>query len=108
VERILELAAEAGATDIGGIALHLRGEVKGLFFDWLRSHRPDVLPRYEKLYRRGAYAPKEERERLSRLARPKGARPRRSPRGADETAMRVDPADPPQSRPGTERQPTLF
>ena len=67
VERILELCAEAGATHIGGIALHLRGEVHGIFMDWLRSQRPDLVPRYEKLYARGAYAPKAERQRLSRL-----------------------------------------
>jgi DNA repair photolyase len=67
VERILELCAEAGATHVGGIALHLRGEVHGIFMDWLRSQRPDLVPRYEKLYARGAYAPKAERERLSRL-----------------------------------------
>ena len=28
---------EAGATGIGGIALHLRGEVRGVFMEWLRS-----------------------------------------------------------------------
>ena len=37
--------------------------------DWLRSYRPDLVPRYEELYARGAYAPKAERERLSRLVR---------------------------------------
>src|SRR3954465_839996 len=67
VEPLLELAAEAGAVSIGGIALHLRGEVRDIFFDWLRSQRPDLVPRYEELYRRGAYAPPAERERLSRL-----------------------------------------
>ena len=50
---------------IGGICLHLRGEVRGIFMDWLRSYRPDLVPRYEALYARGAYAPKAERERLS-------------------------------------------
>jgi DNA repair photolyase len=70
VERILELAAEAGATEIGGICLHLRGELRELFMDWLRSQRPDLVPRYERLYARGAYAPKAERERLAALARP--------------------------------------
>jgi len=69
VERILELAREHGATHVGGIALHLRGEVRGVFFDWLRSERPDLVPRYEELYRRGAYAPPEERRRLARLVR---------------------------------------
>jgi DNA repair photolyase len=67
VERILELCAEAGATHIAGIALHLRGEVRGIFMDWLRAQRPDLVPRYEQLYARGAYAPKAERARLSKL-----------------------------------------
>src|SRR4051812_39112037 len=69
VDRILELAEENGATSIGGIALHLRGEVRQIFFDWLRAHRPDLIPRYEKLYARGAYAPVAERERLSAMVR---------------------------------------
>ncbi|HEV7586264.1 MAG TPA: radical SAM protein [Solirubrobacteraceae bacterium] len=73
VEPLLELVTEAGATSIGGIALHLRGDVRGLFMDWLRAKRPDLLPRYQELYRRGAYAPREERERLSRLVRRRGA-----------------------------------
>jgi DNA repair photolyase len=67
VERILELCTEAGATHISGIALHLRGEVRDIFMGWLRSQRPDLVPRYEKLYARGAYAPRAERERLSAL-----------------------------------------
>jgi len=70
VEEILALCAEAGAVSIGGICLHLRGEVRGIFMDWLRSYRPDLLERYERLYARGAYAPKEERERLANLIRP--------------------------------------
>jgi DNA repair photolyase len=69
IEPLLEMAAAAGATSIGGVALHLRGEVRGIFMDWLRSQRPDLLERYEELYRRGAYAPQEERERLSKLVR---------------------------------------
>ena len=95
VARIIELADQAGAVDIGGIALHLRGEVKGLFFDWLRDNRPDLLPRYQRLYARGAYATAEERERLSRLANPAG-RPRRWPRGIEAPAASPrdhDPAD---------------
>ena len=67
VERILQAAADAGATGVGGIALHLRGEVRGIFMDWLRAYRPDLVERYERLYRRGAYVPREEQERLQRL-----------------------------------------
>jgi DNA repair photolyase len=69
VQEILELCAEAGAVSIGGICLHLRGEVRDIVMDWLRSYRPDLVPRYESLYARGAYAPKAERERMSRLVR---------------------------------------
>ena len=49
IEPLLEAAAEAGATGIGGIALHLRGEVKQIFFDWLRGYRPDLIEEYERL-----------------------------------------------------------
>lgn len=67
VERIITLATEAGATGIGGIALHMRGEVREIFFDWLRSQRPDLVSRYEALYAHGAYAKREERRRLAAL-----------------------------------------
>ena len=52
---------------MSGIALHLRGEVRGVFFDFLEQQRPDLLPRYKQLYTRGAYAPVQERRRLARL-----------------------------------------
>jgi DNA repair photolyase len=69
VEPLLQGAIDAGARSIGGVALHLRGGVKGLFMDWLRDQRPELVPRYEELYRDGAYAPREERERLSSMVR---------------------------------------
>ena len=78
VDAILRAAEEAGATSVGGIGLHLRGEVRDVFMGWLRDARPDLVPRYEELYARGAYAPKAERERLSALltrGRFRGTRP---------------------------------
>jgi DNA repair photolyase len=69
VEPILEAAAEAGATGVGGIGLHLRGEVKDLFFSWLEAQRPDLVERYRRLYPRGAYLPAAEQERLQDLLR---------------------------------------
>ena len=69
IERIIELATEAGAVSIGGQTLFLRGSVREIFFDWLRSYRPDLVPRYEQLYARGAYASQEERKRLSSMIR---------------------------------------
>ncbi|HEY2601534.1 MAG TPA: radical SAM protein, partial [Thermoleophilaceae bacterium] len=94
VEEILDIATEAGAVSVGGIALHLRGEVRGIFFDWLRAHRPDLVPRYEQLYRRGAYMAPAERERLRDLAAPPGrpSSPRRYMRDRDLAA--ADPSAP--------------
>ncbi len=101
VERILELAGEAGAVDVGGVALHLRGEVKGLFFDWLADRRPDLLPRYRELYRRGAYAPTEERRRLQALVKRGSTRRsgRRPLRGVDPSADGEDRAGAPERSP---------
>jgi DNA repair photolyase len=69
VAPILEMASKAGAAYVTGIALHLRGEVRGLFFDWLRANRPDLVPLYERIYKRGAYARPDERRRLEQLVR---------------------------------------
>jgi DNA repair photolyase len=73
VEPLLEKVVEAGATNIAGTALHLRGEVRDVFFDWMRTHRPDLEERYKELYRRGANMPQAERERLSRMVRRGGS-----------------------------------
>ena len=126
VARILELAAEAGAAYVTGIGLHLRGEVRGLFFEWLQTHRPDLISRYKALYRHGAYMPAQERRRLGRLVDgPDAERYRRIRGGSPETEP--DPSrqtlpepwqqtvpEPRQRVPelrlqaGRARQPTLF
>jgi DNA repair photolyase len=67
VREILRLASEAGAAYVTGIALHLRGEVRQVFMEWLRAERPELVDRYRALYRRGAYAPAGERQRLTAL-----------------------------------------
>jgi DNA repair photolyase len=101
VEQILELAAESGATSVGGICLHLRRDVKGIFLDWLRSFRPDLLPLYEELYARGAYAPRAERERIAKLAHLPG-------KGNWRKAFRGGRASPPEAAPAPPEQPSLF
>src|SRR4029453_18511857 len=54
-----------------------RGEVRDIFFAWLRLHRPDLIPYYQDLYKRGAYAPSEVRNRHAELARLERRRPKR-------------------------------
>ncbi len=76
VEEILTLAAEAGATSVGGQGLFLRGETRGVFMDWLRSYRPDLVDHYEELYGTSGYLPAREQERLrGMLVHPDGPRP---------------------------------
>ena len=103
VASILELAAEAGAAYVTGITLHLRGELKGLFFDWLQEHRPDLLPRYRQLYRRGAYGPVAERRRLAKLVRGPDLAPGERMRGRT-----IGPAPEPSSHGPQRQQRTLF
>lgn len=69
LEPLLAAAAAAGAVQIGGIGLHLRGETRDVFMDWLRSCRPDLVEYYEELYGAGDYLPTYERRRLAQLIR---------------------------------------
>jgi len=66
VQPIVDRAKEAGATFLGGVALHLRGEVKDVFFAWLQAKRPDLLPKYEALYGNRAYMRPEQRKHATR------------------------------------------
>jgi DNA repair photolyase len=103
VAEIVRLAEDAGATSIGAVALHLRGEVRDIFFAWLREHRPELIPRYERLYERGAYVPAEESRRLHALV--KRNRPRRPRTKTDRGTTR--PATPRKEAPKA-AQKTLF
>jgi DNA repair photolyase len=104
VERILELAGEAGASYVTGIPLHLRGEVRQLFFEWLREHRPELVPLYETLYRRGAYMRPEERQRLAALVTGPDLRPGERMRGRMRAPPEVAPGqDLPARRPDQQR-----
>jgi DNA repair photolyase len=90
VRKIRDLARDAGATSVGAVTLHLRGEVRDIFFDWLRLHRPDLIDYYEELYRRGAYAPKEVQQRHAELAKFRRREPRRGLRAAPKSSSTKD------------------
>jgi DNA repair photolyase len=69
VRPIVERAREAGASFLGSAALHLRDEVKDVFFAWLEAKRPDLLPRYEALYSDRAYLRPEQRRHATRAVK---------------------------------------
>ena len=83
VEKIIALATEAGAVSIGGQTLFLHGAVRDIYFDWLRSYRPDLVPRYERLYARGGRVPMRERRAIERAAGLPAARLTQSSRAPD-------------------------
>jgi DNA repair photolyase len=107
VDELVRMAREAGAAFVASTGLHLRGEVRDVFFGWLAEKRPDLIPRYEQLYARGAYLPADERKRLGALVKGWGANRRRRSTGHSEApAAKSGPGD---SKPGRElAQPTLF
>jgi DNA repair photolyase len=78
VEPIIARAREAGATFLGGVALHLRGEVKDVYFGWLREKRPDLVPEYERLYGKRAYMRPADRQKTTRALRGWGQQRMRS------------------------------
>ncbi|TDC44571.1 radical SAM protein [Actinomadura sp. KC345] len=94
--------ADAGATSVSAITLHLRPGAREWFMAWLREHHPGLLAPYARLYRGGAYAPKDYQERISRRVADLaaaygvgGGAHRRAPEpGA--TARRAGPAPPQQ------------
>ncbi|MGI4894415.1 MAG: Rv2578c family radical SAM protein [Janthinobacterium lividum] len=72
----LALLADAGATGVTVLPLHLRPGAKEWFAGWLRAHRPDLVPRYAELYGRGTYVSSQYRaflrERVTPLLRRHG------------------------------------
>jgi DNA repair photolyase len=97
VQPIVDRARAAGATFLGGVALHLRGDVRGVFFGWLKEKRPDLLPRYEKLYAKGANMPASDRVRLTKVVRGWGrGRGGRTRQARAPTTPAIQPQPPPQ------------
>src|SRR6478609_8537736 len=78
---VVREARAAGATGIWANLLHLQPGTREHFLAALERDWPELLPRYEELYRRGAYLPRREtdpvRERVCLLARSHGIRDRR-------------------------------
>jgi len=53
--------AEAGATGVTVVPLHLRPGAREWFLGWLGRERPHLVDRYRTLYGRGAYVPRDYR-----------------------------------------------
>lgn len=60
--------ADAGATGISVIPLHLRGSTRGWFMQWLAEEHPALVGRYQRLYGRSGYVTTEYRTWLAARA----------------------------------------
>jgi DNA repair photolyase len=82
---VVEASLDAGASSVSPIMLHLRPGVREEFAPWLREHHPDLVARYERMYRT-PYGPKAERDairdrvRAVAAGREPGAGPATAPR----------------------------
>ena len=65
LDAALEMIAAAGATSATALPLHLRPGARDWFMAWLKADRPDLVPRYERLYSRGSYVSRAYRDRLA-------------------------------------------
>jgi DNA repair photolyase len=74
LDRALSSLADAGATGVTVVPLHLRPGAREWFLQWLERERPDLLPRYRAMYGRGAYVSADYRTWLRRRVRPLLAR----------------------------------
>jgi DNA repair photolyase len=93
VQPLVDRAREAGATFLGGVALHLRDEVRQVFFAWLETKRPDLIPQYEELYRGGrAYLPSKQRAEVTKVVKGWGRSGASRRRGRANTPRGGEPA----------------
>ncbi|WP_369130876.1 intein-containing Rv2578c family radical SAM protein [Modestobacter roseus] len=66
--------ADAGATGVTVLPLHLRPGAREWFTAWLAREHPTLVPRYRNLYGRGAYVPADYRTWLTKRVAPLLAR----------------------------------
>jgi DNA repair photolyase len=88
LDALLADVAAAGASGATVLPLHLRPGAREWFLSWLRSHRPDLVTRYDRLYADGAYVPRWYAERLGARVRPLLER-----HGLSRTAFRTAEGD---------------
>jgi DNA repair photolyase len=84
--------AEAGAASITPIVLHLRPGAREWYLAWLAREHPALVPRYERLYARGSYAPKEYSAEISGRVRELAKRYRLGALGPGEARRIPTPA----------------
>jgi DNA repair photolyase len=104
---VVRAAAEAGASHLTPITLHLRPGVKEEFLPWLEEAYPELLADYRRLYQ-GSNAPKAVREQITGRVRAEKGRHRAFAARADPvTARRLPEPAGQEPEPATQLSLTL-
>ena len=104
IRAVVDACADAGATSVSAIPLHLRAGVREHFLGWLGDARPDLTALYDERFRRGAYQSKSVQQEITRAVAETRAGGRGLPAAPYE---RTPPPSPPSPEPPVEAQLTL-
>lgn len=97
IEATVAAIAAAGAARLTPLPLHLRRGAREWYGQWLAREHPQLVPRYQELYGRRAYAPGEYQRELT--ARVRQAARRHGLGGGADDAHRRPPASQPAGAP---------
>jgi DNA repair photolyase len=107
LDAALERVAASGASAVMHTALHLRPGTKEWFMQWLAAEHPELVDRYQAMYKFSAYAPKEYRKWLADKFRPL-ARKHGLGRGSEDPATGTVRSRALRPAAQYEAEPTLF
>ncbi|MDP9242975.1 MAG: radical SAM protein, partial [Actinomycetota bacterium] len=68
LREVVKACIDAGATHVSPILLHLRPGVREEFMPWLAETHPDLVPRYEAMYRTAYGSTRDRKELGARVA----------------------------------------
>jgi DNA repair photolyase len=100
LREVVRAAADAGASHVSPITLHLRPGVKEEFMPWLEREYPELVEGYRRMYR-GSNAPKATRQAIAErvgAARRRHSLPEPPEREHEAPGRLVPPTEPPDQQ----------
>ena len=67
LQEVARAAVEAVAVSLGTVVLHVKPPLRDHFMGWIEENRPDLLPRYRRLYGSKSFVPEGMQRRVSTM-----------------------------------------
>ncbi|NNC42141.1 MAG: radical SAM protein [Acidimicrobiia bacterium] len=67
LQEVAKAAVEAGAVSLGTVLLHVKPALRDHFLSWIETERPELLPRYRRLYGSKSFVPDGMQKRVSQM-----------------------------------------